>query len=471
VHAMYPLCAIVLIFACLLLLARWVLQWQIIRHRGRTLVGAYAALLAVTFLHHIAYISTSASFTANIFFVVFFSLSVLLAIKLHRTRPTCLKPVDRGVLVSSVISCAQAEGNTYGAHGTHEYRREPKYYDRPDICGACIADRRFSSMHCEECGQCVVGQSLHFPLLDVCIGEGNRRLYCSYLLSTGLYFALASYLSYNMHSSTPGLCDAAEVQTDMWIGLYQIAVEFCMFHLHFGMWVPFFITLGATMYMFGLLQFEVNLVSRETSYNLLSQQMFEYHEQDELSVHSGARQRQNLFEFIKRGSFRLRFRDACVQHEGGGELAFNMQNIVRMLNPLDRPDKIGDEGSYRSDLQMYTVFNQSHTSSKDNDGGDNDTDGSNVDDALLEEGRSVHQNNDRVSQLLQLHVYCEQQKCDLAAEAAASAEHNNHRGCDHNHDHIHGHGHVHGDGSTSLGSAIVTAPVAAVVSLQQISRD
>lgn len=455
---MYPLYAIVLIFACLLLLARWVLQWTIIRHRGRTMVGAYGALLAVTFLHHIAYISTSTSFTANVFFTGFFLVSVLLGIKLHGTRPTCLKPADRGVLASAVVSCAQGEGYIHGAHGTTEYRREPQYYDLPDICGACIADRRFSSMHCEECGHCVVGQSLHFPLLDVCIGEGNRRLYCGYLAITGLYFALASYLSYNMHSSTPGLCDAAEVHTDMWIGIYQIAVEFCMFHLHFGMWIPFFITLGFMMYMFGLLQFEVNLVSRETSYNLLSQQMFEYHEQEENSVHSGARQRQNLFEFIKKGSYRLRFRDACVQHNGGGDLTFNLENIVRMLNPFDKPGERSDEGGERSDLQMYTVFN--------NNGGDNDANGSNVDDALLEEGRSGRQYDDRVSQLLRLHIHCEQQRCDHAAEAAATAELNNRRRCEnHNHDHSHGHS------ATSDGSSVLTSPVASVVSLQQISRD
>jgi len=445
-HTMYPLYALLFVAVWAWFLQRWLLQWTIVRYRGRTTVGAYVGALGITFLQHIIYISSSASFAANVLVTFFFVLVMLLSAKLHMTKPKCLKPSDRGVLAASVVAAAQAESNK------HEYRRPHAYYDLPDICGACTADRRYASRHCEECGQCVVGQSLHFPPLNVCIGEGNRRLYCGYLLFSATYFALAAYLSYSMHASA--YCDDAKVSTDTWIGFYQIAVEWCMFRQHFGMWVPFSLTLGAAVYMLGMLQFEANLVSRETSFHLLSQHLFDYHQGDN-SIHSGANMRNNLREFVQKGSYRLRFRDACVQHLGGGDLTCGLQPLVRLLSPVLRPEDNSEPAE-----ELVTD-------------GDKADDVAIAEDALLEEGRSASHRSDRASQALRLYAICEQQKCDYAAEAAASLQHHrcnhDHGVHGHNHDHSHGHSHGHGDASsTDQMGALEIAPVAFA---QQITRD
>ncbi len=281
-------------------------------------------------------------------------------------------PQNDGISVDDFIAIKQPENAVYGRHGNgreelvtqligldgeEAQQREYIYpvktpvFDAvtengtdihiknptsPIICGECIADKRFAMAHCKLCGKCIVGYCGHAKTVGICIGEGNRRLFCGTLLTGSFYILLLCLCAYLTHSKDDEYCGSNIISTNHWSGIYHLLVEWCMLTSHFRAFLPNFLGFVSALSLISLVFFEVHLVARETTYDLLHQNMYEFYRSDtgrprndrggegsadlengEL-VHSSAALTRNFIEFCKYGTYRIRYRDVYIEHAGGG---------------------------------------------------------------------------------------------------------------------------------------------------------
>ena len=304
-----PVYAIIVTILIATFLVRNVLQLTIIRHRGRSAVGFYAGLLACSFLYFVQFVSMFVSYTSNIFVILIFISTVLLSLKLFNTKAEYLKPTDRAELAAAVVHTAVSEEPDQVT--ADEFSRSLKREvipNVPKLCGTCIVDSRYASMHCEDCGRCIVGMALHFPHLNLCIGQGNRRLYCCLLSVLSLYFGTVAYLAYWTHANEDVYCNNNRVSTTLWFGFYQFAVEFCMLTEYFNNFTCMLTILICWAHFLIMLYMELMLVSRESTLHMLSMRLFEYEEV------SRERLWQNLSVFLRTGSYRVTYKHVSVQY-------------------------------------------------------------------------------------------------------------------------------------------------------------
>lgn len=62
------------------------------------------------------------------------------------------------------------------------------------FCLKCDAPRPLRAHHCSQCGRCVLAFDHHCPWTGSCIGQGNKKFFLQYLVSTTLFTGYVTWL-------------------------------------------------------------------------------------------------------------------------------------------------------------------------------------------------------------------------------------------------------------------------------------
>ena len=144
------------------------------------------------------------------------------------------------------------------------------------------------------------------------------------------------YTSYAVHAYDESFCGYSHrVDTngndvtkgvnpnDHWFGIYTVHVEICMLMNHFHYFLIFVIELLLMLYCFAQFTLELNLIARETTKVMVSLKMYEDlsgYEGDVSfygnsgTVHTAKVLRKNFIDFLRNGTYQIRYKDACIQY-------------------------------------------------------------------------------------------------------------------------------------------------------------
>ena len=135
-----------------------------------------------------------------------------------------------------------------------------------------------------------------------------------------------------------------------------------MFTQHFDVFLPTSVSFCIAAALLVCFHLECTLVSRETTIHLIKKGLYENTQQEgntpgeTVTVHDPTSMRRNILEFIKYGNFRVRYRDVCIQHDGGGMCQPTNKDYLRKQF---LPSRLGGE----ADKQAQRTFDGSNSNS------------------------------------------------------------------------------------------------------------
>lgn len=314
---------------------RSLLQWFIVRHRSRCFMGSAIGLWAVVLpLSWSRHLGPYCSFPQVALGLVLVAATVIIGIRVARTKPDALVTNRRNELAAAIIGSAPNSGPDDEALLSADPARRSRTQG-PIVCVQCLADKRQATTHCLFCNACVIGQDFHSSFLGTCVGQGNRRIYLFAALSA--YLSLAQYSLVARWVRASVLCPQAE---GSWFYSF-FAVEFCALAQQPASTLLAWIAFGCCCNLFAILWTFAALVTRRTTYAILSRGLV-----------SGLSPAPSLGEallraaaFLRTGDFSVAHGSVTVTHAGGGALDCNRAAVLAFvastLGPaaLAKPDR------------------------------------------------------------------------------------------------------------------------------------
>lgn len=197
-------------------LARHFLQWSVVVPRHRFLYGTTIGAIISIMLMFFYRSYTVASFGSKIAFFTIFVLILFQTIKLNYFKPTSLKAWTPNEMINFVIEDCKKEFQEQpveASGGPKSKLSSPSY----KLCWVCFTVVRGSSSHncsststmpksshCRHCQKCIVDRDHHNPMLNNCIGDGNRQSYCFLLILAAIWSLL--YAIFDLYYQYSVLC-------------------------------------------------------------------------------------------------------------------------------------------------------------------------------------------------------------------------------------------------------------------------
>lgn len=193
---------------------RWLVQWEVVRHRSRAFVGCglgWASIVAAS------YLSVPVSLSSSLVGLGLLMVALLLSLRFNRARP---EPATSGreellaeILASAPVGTGDeddigtnsnsdsnsiSDSGSNGKHATGMTGTLPTSTSHPPprLCATCLCDKRLASAHCLYCGVCVQGQDFHSFFFGNCVAAGTRRIYLAAIVACGLsnlHFAMTGW--------------------------------------------------------------------------------------------------------------------------------------------------------------------------------------------------------------------------------------------------------------------------------------
>ena len=157
-----------------LLIWRNISQWTIVSQRGKSFYGLFLGCITCLCFSYYKFAFIYLSKNLNIAFISLMLLFLIISYKITITLPNTLETINDTELSQQILSLTLVD------QPIEENQITTNYNIR--LCTVCITNKKLATSHCKYCNKCIIGLDQHYYYLNMCIGKGNRRVFCIYLL-------------------------------------------------------------------------------------------------------------------------------------------------------------------------------------------------------------------------------------------------------------------------------------------------